>query len=179
VLVLHGGIGFGQWSSTPSQRPDIDWLEYKGNLRPIRDTEPRRASVAGANKARWTHLHNIVWSDPMEQSRGPSEWRPHYMDNARGGVEVDERGQVLENPIKSFNSCWTQCFCERNHISMIIRSHEVKESGYELQHNGRLCTVFSARNYAKMYKNDAALVLLQPDEKGRLHCKFKTLSHLE
>ena len=101
------------------------------------------------------------------------------MDNARGGVEVDERGQVLENPIKSFNSCWTQCFCERNHISMIIRSHEVKESGYELQHNGRLCTVFSARNYAKMYKNDAALVLLQPDEKGRLHCKFKTLSHLE
>jgi hypothetical protein len=39
--------------------------------------------------------------------------------------------------------------------------------------------VFSARNYAKAATNDAALVLLQPDARGRLHCKFKTLRHLE
>lgn len=62
---------------------------------------------------------------------------------------------------------------------MVIRSHEVKKGGNELHHNGLLCTVFSARNYAGAYKNDAALVLLQPDEKGRIHCKFKTLKHLE
>ncbi len=30
---------------------------------------------------------------------------------------------------------------------MIIRSHEVKKDGYEVEHNGRCITVFSAPNY--------------------------------
>lgn len=124
ALVLHGGIGVGLWSMTPSQRPDIDWLDSKGSLRPIQETDPRRPSVPESSQARWTHLHNIVWSDPLEQSRGPAEWKPHYMASSRGGV--DEKGQVVENPIKKFNSAITQGFCERNHISMVIRSHEVK-----------------------------------------------------
>jgi serine/threonine-protein phosphatase 5 len=81
--------------------------------------------------------------------------------------------------IKTFNAALTKCFCERNRISMIIRAHEVKMGGYELQHSGLLCTVFSARNYTRSLKNDAALVLLQPDDKGRIQVKFKTLKHLE
>ncbi len=54
-----------------------------------------------------------------------------------------------------------QEFCERNGISIILRGHEVAERGYELLHGGRLCTVFSARNYCGSRANDAALVLLQ------------------
>ena len=30
---------------------------------------------------------------------------------------------------------------------MIVRSHEVKEDGYEVAHKGRCITVFSAPNY--------------------------------
>jgi serine/threonine-protein phosphatase 5 len=30
---------------------------------------------------------------------------------------------------------------------LIIRSHEVKEQGYEIEANGKLITVFSAPNY--------------------------------
>ncbi len=62
---------------------------------------------------------------------------------------------------------------------MVIRFHQVKVGGYELQHNGLLCTVFSARNHAEALKNDAAMALLQPDERGRIHCTFKTRRHLD
>ncbi len=177
VLVVHGGIGSGLWCVGTEGRPDIDWLNAKGQMRPLKSTDP--SSVQESLKPRFTHLHNIVWSDPLGQSQAPDEWRPHYQPNTGRGAGVDAHGQPLDFPIKSFSESCTKQFCDRNRISMVIRSHEVKEGGYELHHNGLLCTVFSARNYAGAYKNDAALVLLQPDEKGRLHCKFKTLKHLE
>jgi hypothetical protein len=170
VLVVHGGIGTGLWSTPGSLRPDIDWLNSKASLRPITCTDP--SSKPPQFAFRWTHLHNIVWSDPEADpgsSATPSEWRPHFLPNAQRG----------SGDIKMFNAALTKSFCERNHISMIIRSHEVKMGGYELQHNGLLCTVFSARNYAHAMQNDAGLVLLQPDDRGRVHCKFKTLKHLE
>ena len=38
-------------------------------------------------------------------------------------------------------------FLERNELDLVVRSHEVKEEGYEVEHGGRLITVFSAPNY--------------------------------
>ena len=32
-------------------------------------------------------------------------------------------------------------------VEYIIRSHEVKDNGYEVNHNGKCITVFSAPNY--------------------------------
>ena len=46
-----------------------------------------------------------------------------------------------------FGSDITEQFLSKNHFSMIIRSHEVKEKGYEFEHNNKLLTVFSAFNY--------------------------------
>ncbi|KAI5959049.1 PPT1 [Candida pseudojiufengensis] len=41
----------------------------------------------------------------------------------------------------------TERFCLNNKIRKILRSHEVRMSGIEEEHNGRLITVFSAPNY--------------------------------
>lgn len=46
-----------------------------------------------------------------------------------------------------FGSDITEEFLNKNHFSMIIRSHELKENGYEFQHNNKVLTVFSASNY--------------------------------
>ena len=41
----------------------------------------------------------------------------------------------------------TREFLKRNELDYVIRSHEVKADGYELGHDGKCVTVFSAPNY--------------------------------
>ena len=48
-------------------------------------------------------------------------------------------------------------FLSKNQLQLLIRSHERKEQGYQVHHNGRCLTVFSAPNYCGT-KNTAALI---------------------
>uniref|UniRef100_A0A915L8S7 Protein-serine/threonine phosphatase n=1 Tax=Romanomermis culicivorax TaxID=13658 RepID=A0A915L8S7_ROMCU len=41
----------------------------------------------------------------------------------------------------------TEKFCRENNLLYIVRSHEVKPDGYEVCHDGKCITVFSAPNY--------------------------------
>lgn len=70
----------------------------------------------------------LLWSDPYPDpqiGRGPSK-----------------RGVGIQ-----FGSDITNNFCETNKLDYIVRSHEVKNLGYEVAHYGKCITVFSAPNY--------------------------------
>lgn len=68
----------------------------------------------------------LLWSDPQQwMGRGPSK-----------------RGVGIQ-----FGPDVTESFCKLNNLDYIIRSHEVKDMGYEEAHNGQCITVFSAPNY--------------------------------
>jgi hypothetical protein len=82
------------------------------------------------------------------------------MARAQGGM--DESGQVVENPLKKFDSVITKRFCLRNRISMVILSHEVKNCGYELHHNVPLHHFFQRQELRESVPNNAVLLLLQP-----------------
>lgn len=41
----------------------------------------------------------------------------------------------------------TKKFLQKNKLDYIVRSHEVKQEGYEVSHDGKCITVFSAPNY--------------------------------
>lgn len=41
---------------------------------------------------------------------------------------------------------------------MVVRSHEVKDNGYEEDHEGQLVTVFSAPNYCDQMGNKGAFI---------------------
>ncbi|KAG1053454.1 hypothetical protein G6F43_004473 [Rhizopus delemar] len=86
----------------------------------------------------------LLWSDPQpEMGRGTS----------KRGVGIQFGPDVTRN------------FLETNGLDMIIRSHEVKEEGYVIEHDGKCVTVFSAPNYCDTVGNKGALINITPDMK--------------
>ncbi|XP_027061678.2 serine/threonine-protein phosphatase 5 isoform X2 [Coffea arabica] len=79
----------------------------------------------------------LLWSDPQPQlGRGPSK-----------------RGVGL-----SFGADVTKKFLKENNLDLVVRSHEVKDEGYEIEHDGKLITVFSAPNYCDQMGNKGAFI---------------------
>jgi len=46
-------------------------------------------------------------------------------------------------------------------IDLLIRSHEVKDEGYEVEPDGKVITIFSAPNYCDQMGNKGALIKLK------------------
>eukprot|EP01064_Diplonema_japonicum_P010779 TRINITY_DN1800_c1_g1_i1.p1 TRINITY_DN1800_c1_g1~~TRINITY_DN1800_c1_g1_i1.p1 ORF type:complete len:480 (+),score=96.27 TRINITY_DN1800_c1_g1_i1:82-1521(+) len=85
----------------------------------------------------------MLWSDPMDM--------PGRAPNKRG-VGVTFGPDVTEN------------FLKTNGLDYMIRSHEVKDEGYVVEHGGKCITVFSAPNYCDTVGNKAAFITLKhPD----------------
>jgi serine/threonine-protein phosphatase 5 len=64
----------------------------------------------------------------------------------------------------------TAHFLAKNDLSLLVRSHEMKENGYEVQHDGKCITVFSAPNYCDQMGNKGAFIRFAED----LQPKFTT-----
>ncbi|KAK9049486.1 hypothetical protein SSX86_031545, partial [Deinandra increscens subsp. villosa] len=63
----------------------------------------------------------ILWSDPQPNpGRGPS----------KRGVGLSFGGDV------------TKRFLKDNNLELVVRSHEVEDEGYQIEHDGKLITVF-------------------------------------
>ncbi|KAL3288567.1 hypothetical protein HHI36_003006 [Cryptolaemus montrouzieri] len=93
---------------------------------------------------------DLLWSDPQHQNgRAPS----------RRGVGCQ------------FGPDVTKAFLELNKLDYIIRSHEVKNEGYEVAHDGKCITVFSAPNYCDTMDNKGAFINLNGSD---LTPKFTT-----
>ena len=100
----------------------------------------------------------ILWSDPMPYS----------------GKVVSKRGIAI-----AFGPDITEEFCENNQLDYIIRSHEVKHEGYEVAHNGKCITVFSAPNYCDTMGNYGAIVVLSGPSLKPSFRQFSAVNHPE
>ncbi|KAI3457089.1 hypothetical protein Pfo_013752 [Paulownia fortunei] len=98
----------------------------------------------------------LLWSDPQPQlGRGPSK-----------------RGVGL-----SFGADVTKRFLQDNNLDLVVRSHEVKDEGYEIEHDGKLITVFSAPNYCDQMGNKGAFIRFEaPDLKPNI-VTFSAVPH--
>mmetsp|Transcript_24530 Transcript_24530/g.70414 ORF Transcript_24530/g.70414 Transcript_24530/m.70414 type:complete len:754 (+) Transcript_24530:59-2320(+) len=135
ILVLHGGLGTGSWTL--------------GDLNSVRRplfSKDLTATLHGA-------VYNMLWSDPLELDS------KHPMKNY--GVHPSHRTKH-STVMKQFGRDVTERFCMREGLGLVIRSHQFRQSGkgYELQHDGWLMRVFSARNYCGMASNDGGLLLI-------------------
>ncbi|XP_061340320.1 serine/threonine-protein phosphatase 5 isoform X1 [Gastrolobium bilobum] len=98
----------------------------------------------------------LLWSDPQPlPGRGPSK-----------------RGVGL-----SFGADVTKRFLQENNLDLVVRSHEVKDEGYEIEHDGKLITVFSAPNYCDQMGNKGAFIRFEaPDLKPNI-VTFSAVPH--
>ena len=58
----------------------------------------------------------------------------------------------------SFGPDVTEAFLKRNGLSLLVRSHEVKDEGYLVEHGGKTITIFSAPNYCDSMGNKGAFI---------------------
>lgn len=52
-------------------------------------------------------------------------------------------------------------------VELLVRSHEVKDEGYLVEHDGKCITVFSAPNYCDQMGNKGAFIRFEKDMKPR------------
>ena len=75
----------------------------------------------------------------------------------------------------SFGPDVTDNFLKTNDLSLIVRSHEVKDNGYVVEHNGKCITVFSAPNYCDQIGNKGAFIRFNGKD---MLPKFTTFEHV-
>ncbi|KAJ0740051.1 Serine/threonine-protein phosphatase 5 [Helianthus annuus] len=98
----------------------------------------------------------ILWSDPQPNpGRGPS----------KRGVGLSFGGDV------------TKRFLKDNNLDLVVRSHEVKDEGYEIEHDGKLITVFSAPNYCDQMGNKGAFIRFEAPSMEPKIVTFSAVPH--
>lgn len=103
-------------------------------------------------------LPELLWSDPAEAN----------------GREPSKRGVGI-----AFGPDVTQDFLDTNNLRLVIRSHEMKQMGFEYDHGGRILTIFSAPNYCDQMGNLGAFIKLK-NSGGPLEvnpCPFQAVPH--
>ncbi|NXC69940.1 PPE1 phosphatase, partial [Anhinga anhinga] len=143
VLILHGGI---------SDTTDLDFLNALERNK-VRDhihggvilfsLKKKIAVQMVITNFCYLQILDILWSDPRSQNG----CRPN---KSRGGGCY-------------FGPDVTAKMFKRYNLKMLIRSHEFKPEGYEISHNGKVITIFSASNYYEEGSNRGAYIKLNPD----------------
>ncbi|XP_041328253.1 serine/threonine-protein phosphatase with EF-hands 1 [Pyrgilauda ruficollis] len=179
VLILHGGI---------SDTTDLDFLnalernKLKSLMRPPKSVRNRQDQVKKripttkpskhiANQhvaGKTQHISSSDFTEPSGSNLPPDpalkEWK-QILDI----LWSDPRSQNGCTPNKCrgggcyFGPDVTAKLFERYNLKMLIRSHEFKPEGYEISHDGKVITIFSASNYYEEGSNRGAYIKLNPE----------------
>ena len=101
-------------------------------------------------------MADLLWSDPMEQN----------------GKIPSIRGAGV-----NFGPDVTEKFLKENNLKLLVRSHQVRMEGYQIEQGGKVITVFSAPNYCDRQGNKGAIIRFKGGEMKPNFIKFEASPH--
>ncbi|XP_059479366.1 serine/threonine-protein phosphatase rdgC isoform X2 [Neocloeon triangulifer] len=138
VLVVHGGI-----SNKTDLREiwTLDRFKFASLMDPPQSLkENGEEDEETPEKRAWRQVFDVLWSDPQ----------------AAEGCSPN----TLRGAGTYFGPDVTDEFLTRHNLRLLVRSHECKLEGYELAHNNKCITIFSASDYYEVGSNKGAYVKL-------------------
>eukprot|EP00397_Hematodinium_sp_SG-2012_P007364 GEMP01007409.1.p1 GENE.GEMP01007409.1~~GEMP01007409.1.p1 ORF type:complete len:507 (+),score=99.53 GEMP01007409.1:170-1690(+) len=102
------------------------------------------------------HMTEMLWSDPQ----------------APAGRAASKRGVGV-----AFGPDVTSNFLNTNGLKLVVRSHEMKDEGYEVEHGGKCITVFSAPNYCDQMGNKGAFIRFDGKTMTPKYTSFSHVPH--
>eukprot|EP00746_Dinoflagellata_sp_MGD_P122200 gnl/MRDRNA2_/MRDRNA2_57142_c0_seq1.p1 gnl/MRDRNA2_/MRDRNA2_57142_c0~~gnl/MRDRNA2_/MRDRNA2_57142_c0_seq1.p1 ORF type:complete len:459 (-),score=82.91 gnl/MRDRNA2_/MRDRNA2_57142_c0_seq1:32-1330(-) len=131
ILVLHGGIGDGQWN--------LAHFEYV--QRPLNNDQCSEDNV----------LYNVLWSDPLPE-KSEESFGAHSSPRDGHANMVHDFGKDITQKFCQRNGLLAVV---RSH------QEKARGCGYEVMHGGQLIRVFSARDYEGMDNDGCILRIWQ------------------
>ncbi|KAH9832170.1 phosphoprotein phosphatase [Rhodofomes roseus] len=117
--------------------------------------EIRKIDRIGRQPGQEGLMCELLWTDPQDMpGRGPS----------KRGVGI------------AFGPDVTKRWCQLNGVTGVIRSHEVRQDGYAIEHDGLCTTVFSAPNYVDQGGNKGAFIRID-DHGSQTYTQFDAKPH--
>ncbi|CAO2624133.1 Serine/threonine-protein phosphatase with EF-hands 1 [Lemmus lemmus] len=160
ILVIHGGISestdlntlhhiqrnkmrsvlMPPMSINRERATDLKRIKAGLSTTAPENAESERSSTEQLTKHEWEQIIDLLWSDPRGR-------KGCYPNTSRGGGCY-------------FGPDVTSKILNKNQLKMLIRSHECKPDGYEICHDGKVITLFSASNYYEEGSNRGAYIRL-------------------
>ncbi|EGR31107.1 protein phosphatase catalytic subunit, putative [Ichthyophthirius multifiliis] len=99
---------------------------------------------------------DLLWADPVKQNgRHPS----------KRGISIGFGPDVAHK------------FLKENDLQLLVRSHEMKEEGYEIEADGKVITIFSAPNYCDQMGNKGAYIIFKGSDMKPIIKQFTAVEH--
>ncbi|XP_017583948.1 PREDICTED: serine/threonine-protein phosphatase with EF-hands 1 isoform X2 [Corvus brachyrhynchos] len=179
VLILHGGI---------SDTTDLDFLnalernKLKSLMRPPKSVRDRQDQtnkrIPTTKSSKHTANQHLAGKTQHTSSSGSTQPSGSNLPPDPALKEWKQILDILWSDPRSQNGCTpnkcrgggcyfgpdvTAKLFERYNLKMLIRSHEFKPEGYEISHDGKVITIFSASNYYEEGSNRGAYIKLNPE----------------
>ncbi|XP_070804744.1 serine/threonine-protein phosphatase with EF-hands 2 [Pituophis catenifer annectens] len=193
VLVVHGGISDKTDLErlakverckipsvlTPKRRRTLDYTASEGS-RPTRSGSTI-SIPQGGQKSVQEDSKSAGKSPGIQKISGPSSSLDSEDSSESTNDDDDDIEQVIDilwsdpdskpgctDNLERGGGCYfgpdvTDSFLQKHRLQFIIRSHECKPEGYEVDHNRKVITIFSASNYYSVGSNRGAYIKLGPD----------------